>query len=379
MQVHYLVSIGFNCSPHPLAGDLVRTDIQQDSCGIPHQRYGPVGDDDGTNDAGQGVHPEPPIQLGQDQAGDGQDGYEGIREDVDVSGADAVVAEGSLGGGARVLAAMGRVGGQALAVGAMRAGSTAVRMVGIAVRMVVVTVNGGAAVVCVIAMAMRVVAMVVGMAPAVVRAMGAIMATVGMRVGMVAVNGGIAVMCVVAMVMRVAVAALSKGRAGREDFCVCVGWCHGVLRLAVPRSTVARSTVVNSAMVGSAGAVPIRATAGAVTMTAMAVSMVVAAEQPRADNVDQQPHYRNGNGFVERDRHRRNEAFNRLIADKQRNHSQHDRTGKSRQVAEFSGPKHKPMIRGMSPRIRVCQRGDQHRPSVRGHVQAIGYQRQRVE
>jgi len=278
-----------------------------------------------------------------------------------------------LGGGARVLAAMGRVGGQALAVGAMRAGSTAVRMVGIAVRMVVVTVNGGAAVVCVIAMAMRVVAMVVGMAPAVVRAMGAIMATVGMRVGMVAVNGGIAVMCVVAMVMRVAVAALSKGRAGREDFCVCVGWCHGVLRLAVPRSTVARSTVarstvVNSAMVGSAGAVPIRATAGAVTMTAMAVSMVVAAEQPRADNVDQQPHYRNGNGFVERDRHRRNEAFNRLIADKQRNHSQHDRTGESCQVAELSCAKHKPVIRGMSSRIRVCQRGDQHRASVCGHV-----------
>jgi hypothetical protein len=192
MQVHYLVSIGFNRSPHPLAGDLVRTDIQQDSCGIPHQRYGPVGDDDGTNDAGQGVHPEPPIQLGQDQTGDGQDGYEGIREDVDVSGADAVVAKGSLGGGARVLAAMGRVGGQALAVGA---------------------VSGTA---------VRVIAMVVSVVRAAVRAMGMVMDTV---------------------VMRVAVAAASMGRAGREGFCACVGWGHGVLRLATARSIVARSTV----------------------------------------------------------------------------------------------------------------------------------------
>ncbi len=79
------------------------------------------------------------------------------------------------------------------------------------------------------------------------------------------------------------------------------------------------------------------------------------------------------------DSHRRQEARNRLIADQQGDHRQHDSAAEARQIAQLAGTEYEPAVADVTPRIGVGQGRYQHGPGVSRHVQAIGHQRQRTE
>ena len=71
---------------------LIGVHVEQDGAGVADQAEGPTGDDAGTDDAGERVHPEPAERAGEQQADDHQHRNGGVGDDVDHGGAHVVVA-----------------------------------------------------------------------------------------------------------------------------------------------------------------------------------------------------------------------------------------------------------------------------------------------
>ena len=69
----------------------------------------------------------------------------------------------------------------------------------------------------------------------------------------------------------------------------------------------------------------------------------------------------------------------RLPADQQRDHRQHDGAGESGEVAQLAGAEGEARIGGVPPGVAVGQRREQQRAGMRAHVQAVGDQRDRAE
>lgn len=79
------------------------------------------------------------------------------------------------------------------------------------------------------------------------------------------------------------------------------------------------------------------------------------------------------------DRHRRQQAGDGLVTNQQRDHREHDRARKAGQIAELAGAEHEARIARVPARVRVRERGDQHRARVRRHVEPVRDERERAE
>ena len=79
------------------------------------------------------------------------------------------------------------------------------------------------------------------------------------------------------------------------------------------------------------------------------------------------------------DRHGRDEAVHRLVADQERDHRQDDRAGETGQIAQLAGAEGEAGIVRMPAGEAVGQRGQQQRAGMGAHVQPVGDQRDRAE
>ena len=104
---------------------------------------------------------------------------------------------------------------------------------------------------------------------------------------------------------------------------------------------------------------------------AVGVTMITKAEQQRTGDVDGKAKTGNRNGLGEMNRHRREDAADGLVADQHCNHCQDDRTGESRQIAEFSSPEREARVVGVLAGVGVGERGEQQCAGVRAHMQTI--------
>ena len=104
-----------------------------------------------------------------------------------------------------------------------------------------------------------------------------------------------------------------------------------------------------------------------------------AAEQERADDIDDQSQHGDRDRLVEADRYRRDEARDRFVTDQHRNHQKYDGAGEAGEVAELAGAEGEARILGVAPRIAIGQRGEQERAGMGRHVQAVGDERDRAE
>jgi hypothetical protein len=114
---------------------------------------------------------------------------------------------------------------------------------------------------------------------------------------------------------------------------------------------------------------------------AVAVSMVMlaAAEQPRAGDVHGKAEAGDRDRLGEADRHRRENARDRLVADQERDHREDDGAGEPGKVAKFAGAERKTPIVGMPAGIAVGECREQQRPRMRAHMQPVRHQRDRPE
>src|SRR5579863_905805 len=102
-----------------------------------------------------------------------------------------------------------------------------------------------------------------------------------------------------------------------------------------------------------------------VAMPMSVAVMVPAAQQPGADDVDEQADYCDRDGLPEMDGHWRQEARHGLITDQQCDHCQHDGATEASQVAELAGTEYEPAVGGVAPRVGVGQSRYQHGSRVR--------------
>ena len=79
------------------------------------------------------------------------------------------------------------------------------------------------------------------------------------------------------------------------------------------------------------------------------------------------------------DRHGREQAANRLIADQQRDHRQNDRATETGEIAELAGAEGEARVVGVAAREGIGERGQEQGARVGAHVQAVGDQRNRTE
>ena len=100
-----------------------------------------------------------------------------------------------------------------------------------------------------------------------------------------------------------------------------------------------------------------------IVMMIMAVPVMmvmIVAQQERAHQVDHQPEKGDRNGFLKGNRNRAENARDRLIADQDRDHRQHDGTGEGGKVAELAGAEREARIAGVFAGIGISEGGDQH-------------------
>lgn len=87
-----MVALGLDGLANARRQPAIGIHVEQDRPGVTDQPVGPAHDDDCTDQAGNGVHPEPSKNLGKEQADNLQDGNGGIGDDVDDGGPHIVVA-----------------------------------------------------------------------------------------------------------------------------------------------------------------------------------------------------------------------------------------------------------------------------------------------
>ena len=107
--------------------------------------------------------------------------------------------------------------------------------------------------------------------------------------------------------------------------------------------------------------------------------MIAAAQQPGAGDVHGKAQAGDRDRLGEVDRHRREQAADRLIADQQRDHRQDDRAGEAGEVAELAGAEGEARIVGVPARVAVGQRRQQQGAGMGAHVQPVGDQGDRAE
>src|SRR5271170_8293257 len=81
--------------------------------------------------------------------------------------------------------------------------------------------------------------------------------------------------------------------------------------------------------------------------------VIIAAQKPRARDIDREPEARNRNGFREMDRHGREDAADGFIADQNGDHRKDDGAREAREVAELAGAESEPRILRVPARIAV--------------------------
>src|SRR6516162_6269420 len=118
-----------------------------------------------------------------------------------------------------------------------------------------------------------------------------------------------------------------------------------------------------------------------VVMVGMFVTMpmIAAAEQEHGDDVHDQTQNGDRNSLVETDRHRSDEARESFIADKKRDHGEHDGAGETGQIAKLAGAEAETLVIYVAARIAVGERSKEQRAYMRRHVQAVGDERDRAE
>src|SRR3954452_8823664 len=84
-------------------------------------------------------------------------------------------------------------------------------------------------------------------------------------------------------------------------------------------------------------------------------ALITAGQQPGADHIDHQTKHGNRDRLVEADRHRLEQARDRLIADQERDHCENDGAGVAREIAKFAGAEAKASIIGIFAGIGVRQ------------------------
>jgi len=102
------------------------------------------------------------------------------------------------------------------------------------------------------------------------------------------------------------------------------------------------------------------------------MAMLAAGKQPGAGDIDQKSERGDRNRLGEMDRHRREQAADRLVADQERDHRQNEGAGKARQIAELSGAEGEARILRVAARKRIGERRQQQGAGVRAHVQPVG-------
>ena len=99
--------------------------------------------------------------------------------------------------------------------------------------------------------------------------------------------------------------------------------------------------------------------------------MSAAGQQPGRRDVHDETEAGDGDGFREPDRHRRQEARDRLVANQDSDHREDDRRREPGEVAQLPGPEGEPRVVGMPARVAVGNRRQQHGPGMRTHMQAV--------
>src|SRR5215831_4444210 len=99
-------------------------------------------------------------------------------------------------------------------------------------------------------------------------------------------------------------------------------------------------------------------------MTMMRVRMTIV-QQPGAGQVDAEPETREPDCLREIDRHRRNDARHRLVADRRSDYGQDHGAGKSRQFPHFAGTEAKTRVACVAARKAVGQCGNGERAGMR--------------
>ena len=94
-------------------------------------------------------------------------------------------------------------------------------------------------------------------------------------------------------------------------------------------------------------------------MAVPVMMVMIVAQQECAHHVDHQPEKGDRNGFLKGNRNRAENARDRLIADQDRDHRQHDGTGEGGKVAELARPECKARIIGVFSGVAVGERGEQ--------------------
>src|SRR5579871_2689206 len=107
--------------------------------------------------------------------------------------------------------------------------------------------------------------------------------------------------------------------------------------------------------------------------------VLIIAKKPGTGDVDHQPCEGYRDRFCELDLYRRKETHDRLVADQEGDHGEHDGAGVAGKVSKLSGAEDKAGIVSVAPGVGVSQGGDQQGGGVRRHVQSIGDQRERAE
>jgi hypothetical protein len=87
----------------------------------------------------------------------------------------------------------------------------------------------------------------------------------------------------------------------------------------------------------------------------MAMTVMIAAQQPRARDVHHQPEHGDRNRFAEVNRHGRQHPADRLVRDQQRDHREHDRAREAGEIAELAGAEHESRVARMLARIEYAK------------------------
>jgi hypothetical protein len=107
----------------------------------------------------------------------------------------------------------------------------------------------------------------------------------------------------------------------------------------------------------------------------MSMVMVVIVQQPRADEVYTKTEHRDGNGLAEPDLNWIDETRYGLVSNEERNHRQYDCARKGREFSQLAGSQRKPFVCNVRAGNAVSDCGNRQSRDMRGHVEAIGYER----
>jgi len=115
-------------------------------------------------------------------------------------------------------------------------------------------------------------------------------------------------------------------------------------------------------------------------MTVFVSMLVIAAtEEDGAHDIHDKAKRGDRNCLGEVNRHWPDKTRQRLVADEQRDHGEHDGAGKTGEIAELAGAEAEAVVVDVPARVAVGQRGEEKRAGMRRHMQSVGDERDRAE